>query len=318
MIHIDREDDELVVLIGDKPIDLLDATDDCVLAECELAELDGEHATAWPHDLVIQIRSQDGFGSYFFHELHIVAHDGSVALDFVCHTPNKYWEGHYGLAAFIQALNQQVDAFENLEVTHTELDDDWKAITIRRVLCVGDAIAPSIHNAVQALNELIRQAEIALGGMAWKPAHLRNEDLFCKELLLPLLRRMGFLFVRYTHGTREYGKDFTFSEHTPFGGFRHYGLQAKAGDVNGGVNSQIDALVGQIDDAFAMPFYELGSNERRHISTFVIAISGHFTENAREKIVEKVPRTLLGSVWFLDRARIDELIDRYWRPRQDM
>ncbi len=318
MIQIARDDGEIAVLIGDNRIDLLDATADYVLAECELAELDGERASAWPQELVLQIHSQDGFGSYFFHELHIVTHDDSVALDFVCHTPNKYWEGHYGLSAFIQALNQQVDVFENFEVTHTELDDDWKAITIRRVLCVGDAIVPSIHNAAQALTELIRQAEIALGGMAWKPAHLTNEDLFCKELLLPLLRRMGFLFVRYTHGTREYGKDFTFSEQTPFGGFRHYGLQAKAGDVSGGVNSQIDALVGQIDDAFSMPFYELGSNERRCISSFIIAISGHFTENAREKIVEKVPGNLLGSVWFLDRTRIDELIDRYWRPHQEI
>jgi hypothetical protein len=63
----------------------------------------------------------------------------------------------------------------------------------------------------------------------------------------------------------------------------------------------------------AMPYLELGSNENRYISMFVIAISGHFTENAREKIAAKIPPTLLGSVWFLDRTRIDELIDRYWR-----
>jgi hypothetical protein len=45
---------------------------------------------------------------------------------------------------------------------------------------------------------------------------------------------MGFLFVRYTHGKKEYGKDFTFSELTPFGDHRHSGLQAKAGDISGG------------------------------------------------------------------------------------
>jgi hypothetical protein len=62
-----------------------------------------------------------------------------------------------------------------------------------------------------------------------------------------------------------------------------------------------------------MPYHELGSNDRRFISTFVIAISGNFTENAREKIVENIPGNLFGSVWFLDRTRIDELIDRYWK-----
>jgi hypothetical protein len=72
---------------------------------------------------------------------------------------------------------------------------------------------------------------------------------------------MGFLAVRYTHGVREYGKDFTFSELTPFGVMRHYGLQAKAGDVSGGVNSAIDELIGQANDAFTMSYYEIASTE---------------------------------------------------------
>jgi hypothetical protein len=124
---------------------------------------------------------------------------------------------------------------------------------------------------------------------------------------------MGFVFVRYTHGKREYGKDFTFSEPTRFGQYRHYGLQAKAGDVSGGVNAVIDELLGQIADAFAMPYYELGSKEPRYISTFVIAISGKFTENAREKIVEKMPKGVTGSVYFLDREAITELVEQHWK-----
>ncbi len=314
MPKIVQEDNELDVYIGGKSIDVLDASEDYVLAECQLADLCGECAVEWPKELILKIHSEDGFGTYFFHELDIVATDDSVALDFICHTPNKYWEGHYGLAAFIHALSNQVAFSDNLDVTHIELEDDWKGITIRRVLCAGDPLVPAVESAAQSLNGIIRQTEIALGGMVWKPTHLENENLFCRDILLPLLRRMGFLFVRYTHGRREYGKDFTFSEQTLFGGLRHYGLQAKAGDVSGGVNSQIDELVGQIDDAFSMPFYELGTTDRRFISTFVIAISGRFTENAREKIVEKIPCSLLGSVWFLDRTRIDELIDRYWHP----
>jgi hypothetical protein len=103
--------------------------------------------------------------------------------------------------------------------------------------------------------------------------------------------------VRYTGGRKEYGKDFTFSEATAFGSHRHYGLQAKAGDVRGGVNADIDELLGQIADAFAMPYYELGSKDPHYISTFIIAISGSFTENAREKIVEKMPKGLIGSVY---------------------
>ena len=91
--------------------------------------------------------------------------------------------------------------------------------------------------------------------MAWcgRKYTLRASEHFAEEVLAPLLRRMHFTSVRYTQGDREYGKDFTFSEVIPFGAMRHYGLQAKAGDITGEVNSVIDQIVGQADDAFKMP-----------------------------------------------------------------
>jgi len=99
---------------------------------------------------------------------------------------------------------------------------------------------------------------------------------------------------------------------TSFNHLRHYGLQAKAGNISGEVNSEVDVLLGQINDAFSMPYCELGSKESRYISVFIIAISGTFTENAREKIVEKMPKGVIGSVYFLDRETLIELIERYW------
>ena len=74
-----------------------------------------------------------------------------------------------------------------------------------------------LHEAAQTLKRMIREAEIALGGIRWKPEYETNERTFCTEILAPLLRRMGFLSVRYLQGAREYGKDFTFSELTPLG-----------------------------------------------------------------------------------------------------
>jgi hypothetical protein len=55
------------------------------------------------------------------------------------------------------------------------------------------------------------------------------------------------------------------------------------GDASGSVNASIDEILGQIADAFAMPYYELGSKEPRYISTFLIAISGRFRANAKGK-----------------------------------
>ena len=124
---------------------------------------------------------------------------------------------------------------------------------------------------------------------------------------------MGFLDVRYTHGIKEYGKDFTFSELTKFGNLRHYGMQVKAGNMRGNVNADIDEILGQLDDAFGLPYYEISANEERRINTFIIAISGNFTDNAKEKIANKIPNNLKGSVYMIDKEKIWELIERYWK-----
>jgi hypothetical protein len=313
MIEVRGEDDNLTVLIGGKEVQITDAGQDYIFAECSLSDIAEEHSQTLPSGLELEIHSEDGFGTYFFYELHLSEAATGVALAFRCHTPNKYWEGQFGLATFITAIRDQAVYHQNWSVTEIETEDDWKGITLERVLALGDSLDASIRAAAADLNVLLHTAEVALSGLPWKDEYTTNEDKFCRELLQPLIRRMGFVFVRYTHGSREYGKDFTFSELTPFGYYRHYGLQAKAGDISGGVNAAIDELLGQIADAFAMPYFEVGSKEPRYISTFVIAISGRFTENAREKIVAKMPKGVIGSVYFLDRQTITELVERYWK-----
>jgi len=315
MIEVRQENGELAVLISGKEAEILDTGEEYILAKCDFSDLAAEQSQPLPEGVVLEIHSDDGFGTYFFHEVHLSGASDGVAVAFRCHTPNKYWEGHFGLATFIAAIRDQAVHHDNWKVVDTELEDDWKGITLERVVAFGDPLEASIGTAASDLGLLLRSAEVALSGLPWTDEYARNEDSFCRELLYPLLRRMGFVFVRYTHGRREYGKDFTFSEVTPFGQYRHYGLQAKAGDVSGGVNAAIDELLGQIADAFAMPYYELGSKEPRFISTFVIATSGRFTENAREKIVEKMPKGVIGSVYFLDREAITELVERYWKAK---
>jgi hypothetical protein len=315
MIEVRGDSDDLAVLISGTEASILDADEDHILAECKLSDLAGEQAQTLPRGLDLKIHSEDGFETYLFHEVHLSEAPDGMALSFHCHTPNKYWEGQYGLATYLAAIRDEVGHYNNWVVVQIELEDDWKGITLERIVAFGDPIEASIHAAVADLKDILHSAEVALSGLPWKDEYLANEDLFCRELLLPLLRRMGFLFVRYTHGTREYGKDLTFSELTSFGDHRHYGLQAKAGDISGGVNAAADEILGQIGDAFTMPYYELGSKEPRYISTFVIAISGRFTANAREKIAEKIPKGILGSVYFLDRERITELVERYWKSK---
>jgi hypothetical protein len=290
-----------------------DPHDNFIMAECELNELRGELAAPLPPGVHVQIFSEDGFGTSLFHFATLSGAENGMTLSFECVTPNEHWEGHYGLSTYISAVGDQVEHFEDWDIAELFIECESKGLTLTREIPFGESIHTRILAATAELRDILYAAEVALSGLPWKPTYQSDESAFCKELLHPLLRRMGFMFVRYTHGKREYGKDFTFSELNSFGDHRHYGLQAKAGDVSGGVNSAIDELLGQIKDAFEMPYYELGSKEQRFISTFIIAISGKFTENAREKIIEKMPTAYIGSVYFFDRDRISELVDQFWK-----
>ncbi len=244
MIELRGENGSLAVLISNREIEILDADQDHILARCSLSDLAHEQSQHLPNGLALEIHSEDGFGTFFFHELELSEASDGMTMAFRCHTPNKYWEGKFGLATFLIAIREQVGHQDNWKITQIELDDDWKGITLERNVALGDPIVASIHAAASALKVIFHAAEVALSGLPWSDEYAEKEDSFCRELLQPLLRRMGFLFVRYAHGKRECGKDFTFSELTPFGHHRHYGLQAKAGDVSGGVKSFVDELLG--------------------------------------------------------------------------
>lgn len=177
----------------------------------------------------------------------------------------------------------------------------------------SDSLRDLIADSVKSLRVIISEAETHLsGGPRWRSEYEKDENAFCREVLDPLLRRMGFHSVHFTHGPREYGKDFTFSELSNLGGLRHYALQAKAGNISGEVNSEVDMILGQIDDAFAMPYYELDGREERYISGFVVATSGYFTANAIEKIRKKSLSPFMRFVVFWDKDKILELISEHW------
>ncbi len=163
------------------------------------------------------------------------------------------------------------------------------------------------------LKKLVQDNEIVLaGGRAWKSEYESNERQFCLDLLLPLLKQLGFGDVNYRGGPKEYGKDFTFSEQMVFGGYRYYGLQAKDGDMSGKVNSAIDEIIGQLDDAFGMPYKEGENKKDRYISHFVVAISGYYKDNALDKIREKIPKHWKPMVSFWDKTKIQELSRKAW------
>src|SRR6202007_3214951 len=108
MIKVRMENEEVIVEVAGSEIEVLDSTDDYIIAECKLDQLKDEVAAEFPDGLHLQVQSEDGFNTFFFHESILSRADQGVSLQFRCHTPNKYWEGQFGLATFLAAVRDQV------------------------------------------------------------------------------------------------------------------------------------------------------------------------------------------------------------------
>jgi hypothetical protein len=131
-----------------------------------------------------------------------------------------------------------------------------------------------------------------------------KERLFIQKRLIPLLRRLGFQNVRATHGPDEYGKDILFTDADRFGMEKWFAVQAKYGDVSGAAGSDIDEILAQVNDAFAIRFTDIRDGTKRSISGLYVMISGKFARNAKEKMREKCRSK---PVWFFDGAQLESI-----------
>jgi hypothetical protein len=194
-----------------------------------------------------------------------------------------------------------------------DYEDDGENISIRYSSKVqGETLELVIQQAEQMVSEIEGATGLTLGSPFKDVNETENEADFALSILVPLLRKMGFVNVRYNHGNREYGKDIIFSRRTEFDEYEYWGVQVKFGDVSGAVNGEIDTLIGQAEDAFKMPFYDVYTRSKHRISKLMIAISGKFTENAVEKICEKIEsHSLKNNIIFIDREKIKAIAEKF-------
>lgn len=109
---------------------------------------------------------------------------------------------------------------------------------------------------------------------------------------------------------KEYGKDFVFSELTPFGFLRHYAAVVKHTEsINqGGPNAKCLEIMSQVRQAFSVKF-QLPENEAENrVSSVAVFISGKMSENARTWIRSEINEEKYGrNVYFLDEERLHQL-----------
>ena len=242
--------------------------------------------------------------------------DGQAAVRMEFTARRKYWDEEVGLAKYVAALRKALEmrAASMRDVEDITLDDDGDYVFLYWELILTDDLEAqdALSRIGEAYDELTGHTEQILYGFRPSPEDVRDEPTYTKRVIVPLLISMGFQDIHYSHGQTEFGKDVTFSRLDEFGILKHYGAQVKFGDMSGEAGSEIDELIGQIEDAFAMPYVSLYGKDKRYISVLYVIASGKFTSNAQEKIINKVSQPAVRSnVIFLDGEKVTELVERF-------
>jgi len=301
-----KEDGDVVGFrINDKEFYLEDEW----FAEAQVDDLKGFNISSIPNGF--WLHPLKGNTIVFDGEISSYKEHGGIASMNI-HIYRKYWDHKFGASQYVNAMKKSIETRNeaNKDVEFIEIEEDGAHIFFRYNILLFENMP--IDKAFQRFQEIVHEieghTERLLEGEELSSEVLNNEIKFTVEVLLPLLRSMGFVDVRYNHGKREFGKDVTFSEINRFSVRRNYGVQVKAGNLSGEAGSDIDKIIAQIEDAFSMPYIDTTSREKRYISDLIIAISGRFTDNAKDKIIEKMNRR---NLYFLDIDKIQELLAHY-------
>ena len=84
----------------------------------------------------------------------------------------------------------------------------------------------------------------------------------------------------------------------------HYGVQAKAGSLSGTATSNITEITNQINMGFNVP-YKMVSGEDVYITKMIVAISGHYTDNAQAIIQTSVDKYKFANIIFLSKKELE-------------
>jgi len=240
-----------------------------------------------------------------------------VRLDFEDSGNRKYWDGTIGFKTYMETKKGIVEerATQVGDITLIGYEDDGAWIHLAYSAGVEvEKVSTAVELAEQIIAEIEGATEMRLGTELWAPKEADSEKEFTLRTVLPILRKLGFQNVKYNHGKREFGRDVTFARITEFQDLEFWAAQVKFGDVAGAANAEIDSLLAQIDDAFKMPYYDLYTKQRQRIAKLVIVISGKFTENAIEKICEKIESNALrNNIVFIDGEKLATLAEQFRR-----
>lgn len=215
----------------------------------------------------------------------------------------------WSMKKYMKTMHEICESMDEVLVSNYEYDDNDPAGRAFFIAFLFDINEIKYYEEIyQYCHEFWVQIEALVEkknrGYFWDTKFEVDEMEFCRLYLTPFFKKIGFEQVIFNHGNKEYGKDYILVTKDIFGNAEYYGVQAKAGNMSGSANSDINEIANQINMGFSIP-YEMVNGEKVYISKMIIAISGNFTDNAQTVIQNFVEKYKFTNIIFLSKKELE-------------
>lgn len=111
-----------------------------------------------------------------------------------------------------------------------------------------------------------------------------SEDEFRQQVLIPLLKAMGYRQVEHTHRPNELGKDIVFWRETDLGVRENVAIVAKRQRISAKASGDVGTVVTQVRQAFKAPFLDKLDGTEQFVHRVIVAASGSINQDAQQAI----------------------------------
>lgn len=301
MFHILK--DPPSAYIGDTQIRLIDYSDNLESkVEAPLSALRGTKVNQFPAmlDCTLILEDSNVIDELEWCCLYRDYAENDIQLGFGFGGPEGIWKNDVAIGAAFRELSLLPEYTDHQQQFNIEHDETSIFFTRHLSKTSDEDLLSVVTNTLIDLQGIVAKINSRLFGFRWLTEYETDEARFTKEVVIPLLRKMGFNGVRYNHGISEFGRAVLFSDIDKFSRVRHYAAQVKAGNINASNGTLLNQLIVQIDDSLAIPVSGPGKTKQFHISEVFIICSGKISEGAVVRLNQKLDPRLAGSVHFLD------------------
>ena len=142
-----------------------------------------------------------------------------------------------------------------------------------------------------------------------------SEAKFREQVLIPLLKAMGYNDVDHYHSMWELGKDIVGWKEAEDRTREYVAVVAKIGNVNARATGDAGTVATQVRQAFGSRYRDKITGEERRIHGVIVASTGSIKEPSKKAILTQFEEHLQRHVRFWDGVTVAELVAEYLPKR---